>query len=1204
MPSTVWPANKAWWALVLLAVLGGTPAVADDDQAFQAEADDSETSVAIPDAALRQAVEKELGKAPGDPVTQGEMANLRTLRSEGVQQLDGIEHAVNLTEFHSRYGAIANLAPLAGLTSLTTLDLHGNEIVELGPLSNLTSLRSLSLGNDTVRRISHSTRWTRVRSVGGNGVSDLTPLSGLTSLRELDLTGQHALSDLTPLAGLTSLRTLDLTANVISDATPLSGLTSLRILDLTANALTDVAPLAGLASLGWLDLSANAISDVAPLAGSTSLLSLFLGFNTISDVAPLADLPLSTLDLSGNAISDVSSLADFTSLTALVLDHNTISDLAPLASLTSLTRLSVAHNALWDLAPLAGLTSLRTLNLSFNVLSDVSSLAGLTSLTSLSLAENPISDMAPLSGLTSLWRLRLFRTKVDDISFLADMERLTDLVLSNNDISDVSSLAGLTSLNSLSLRATLVSDVSPLVANDGLTSGDNVDLNGTPLDEDSRETHIPTLLQRGVSVNFDAEPTGVEEIADVGLRGAVRNALLADHNSIHAPSVLVLDVVNRGIDDLTGLEGAAGDLRRLFLDRNRITDIAPLGGLRFLRELTLGQNTVEDWTPLAGMDSLYLLSLDGNSLHELPALPSGLAYLYVADNSISDIDDLADMRDLEELDVSGNAITSLDPLAGIRLRYLHASDNEVADLSPVVSSRLRELHVRNNAVRDISPLLISSLDRTQLLMVDVRRNPLRDDALRVLEALRERRVTVLAGETVPYFPAAGGGRQGLVRIVNRNDEAGHVFIEAVDDAGVRVGPVRLDVGARQAVHFNSADLEHGTSKGLGGIGAPTTGDWRLSVISALDVEVLSYIRSEDGFITAMHDVLPDEMAPFFNPASNERQRSILRVVNMEAEPARWTTGGYDDHGNWHPMAGSLLVRPQHALTLAASALENHHGLGDGQGKWRLRVRGFPWFAMSLLESPTGHLTNLSTAPAHVTPLADGASMYRLPMFPARGSLRKGFVRVINRSDSSGDVSIHAVDDEGTRFGPVHLTMRPLQAVYFDSADLEAGNAVKGLIGGVGVGVGDWRLEIASELDLMALSYARTADGFLTSMHDLAPVAEDGSHRVVFFNPGSNTEQMSKLRLINDGERRADVTIDGIDDAGNGSGTVTFTLPAGLALMFPSAELEAGSDRLGGGLGDGEGRWRLRVRSDEPIAVMSLLETPGGLLTNLSTGTAD
>ena len=139
---------------------------------------------------------------------------------------------------------------------------------------------------------------------------------------------------------------------------------------------------------------------------------------------------------------------------------------------------------------------------------------------------------------------------------------------------------------------------------------------------------------------------------------------------------------------------------------------------------------------------------------------------------------------------------------------------------------------------------------------------------------------------------------------------------------------------------------------------------------------------------------------------------------------------------------------------------------------------------------------------------------------------------------------------------------------------------------------------------MVLSYARTADGFLTSLHDLAPVAEDGSHRVVFFNPGSNTRQVSKLRLMNNGDEAAAVTISGIDDRGRDSGTVTLTAPAGSALTFTSAELEAGADGLTGSLGDGGGKWRLRVRSHAPIAVMSLLETPSGHLTNVSTGTAD
>ena len=38
-------------------------------------------------------------------------------------------------------------------------------------------------------------------------------------------------------------------------------------------------------------------------------------------------------------------------------------------------------------------------------------------------------------------------------------------------------------------------------------------------------------------------------------------------------------------------------------------------------------------------------------------------------------------------------------------------------------------------------------------------------------------------------------------------------------------------------------------------------------------------------------------------------------------------------------------------------------LGDGVGKWRLRVESVrPVQMLSLLRSPPGHLTNLSTAP--------------------------------------------------------------------------------------------------------------------------------------------------------------------------------------------------------------------------------------------------
>ena len=62
-----------------------------------------------------------------------------------------------------------------------------------------------------------------------------------------------------------------------------------------------------------------------------------------------------------------------------------------------------------------------------------------------------------------------------------------------------------------------------------------------------------------------------------------------------------------------------------------------------------------------------------------------------------------------------------------------------------------------------------------------------------------------------------------------------------------------------------------------------------------------------------------------------------------------------------------------------------------------------------------------------------------------------------------------------------------------------------------------------------------------------------------------------------------------------------TLPANTARTLAAAELEAGGDGFEGALGDGRGKWRLRVTADRPIRVMSLLESPTGHLANLSAG---
>jgi len=461
---------------------------------------------------------------------------------------------------------------------------------------------------------------------------------------------------------------------------------------------------------------------------------------------------------------------------------------------------------------------------------------------------------------------------------------------------------------------------------------------------------------------------------------------------------------------------------------------------------------------------------------------------------------------------------------------------------------------------------------------------------------------------VPYFPAAAHSDwEGFVQVTNRGDENGEVEIHAYDDAGTSYGPLTLSLDARSTGFFNSDDLEQGNAgKGLsGGIGAGE-GTWRLELSTDLDVDVLAYVRTKDGFLTRMHDMAHRDAhatrVPTFNPGRNTNQVSVLRLINPSEESAEVTIEGIDDDGASPGGPVRLSVPAGGAREVSAQDLEEgadglSGALGVGKGKWRLSVVSEqPVRALSLLRSPTNHITNLSTLPYE-----DGGPLHQVSMFPEESEEGPvGFVRVVNHSSRSGEVMVSAFDDSGTRFGPVVLSIDAEATQHFNSGDLERGNAAKGLESGTGPGNGDWWLEFESELELDVLGYVRTTDGFLTSMHDAFHRDETGI-RVPTFNPGSNVDQVSLLRLVNPGDDERRVAITGVDRDGESPGsTVWLSVPPRGARTFSSLDLETGTaPGLTGGLGVGRGKWQLTLQPDGPLRAISLLES-AGQLTNLST----
>ena len=123
-----------------------------------------------------------------------------------------------------------------------------------------------------------------------------------------------------------------------------------------------------------------------------------------------------------------------------------------------------------------------------------------------------ISDLTGLEYAIRLTRLDLINNSISDIAPLSGLTSLESLNLGHNSVSDVSALSELTSLEGLYLPHNNISDIAPLVANMGLSSGDEVDVTNNPLSATSINIHIPALRGRGVTMWFGVSKPVVEKI--------------------------------------------------------------------------------------------------------------------------------------------------------------------------------------------------------------------------------------------------------------------------------------------------------------------------------------------------------------------------------------------------------------------------------------------------------------------------------------------------------------------------------------------------------------------------------------------------------------------------------------------------------------------------------------------------------------------
>ena len=135
---------------------------------------------------------------------------------------------------------------------------------------------------------------------------------------------------------------------------------------------------------------------------------------------------------------------------------------------------------------------------------------------------------------------------------------------------------------------------------------------------------------------------------------------------------------------------------------------------------------IQDLTGLQFATNLSYLNLDGNEISNLSPLAGliNLRQLKLNDNPVSNISLVKGLINLTALEFHGALVSDMSPVAGlINLKSLSVSRSEISDLSPIAGLiNLESLNVSWNEISDLSP--IAGL--INLRTLSIRNNPFSD----------------------------------------------------------------------------------------------------------------------------------------------------------------------------------------------------------------------------------------------------------------------------------------------------------------------------------------------------------------------------------------------------------------------------------------------------------------------------------------------
>ena len=528
----------------------------------------------------------------------------------------------------------------------------------------------------------------------------------------LNLNRQSWIKDLGPLAQFSQLKWLSLSGLPISDLTALRNLNQLEFLDLSYTEVQDLGPLRFLDGLEEINLGHSLVSDANEINRLVGL--------KFADLTGCPILDLKHIQLSGNLqhfildstqVKDVEALAGFPNLSVLSLNHCPVTDIRALASLPSLSRVYLETTPISSILPLAGAKKLNYVFCDGSALSQKEAQA-------FRQAAPHITLVFGTAEIKRWWKSLppALKTALDSKvrgwnpgskEFLQALVGLDSLSYVQKDTLDLSVLKPLSDLRYLNLRSCPLKSVDVL---NGFKTLEHIDVSETGM---PHLKWVSGLVQLRI---FRAEKNQISEaLALQTLHGLVQVRL--DGNPLPYEATLALSQAHpewnmRWHSDWLRLRWEELDSAWKQLLIGNYPELPDLDALHRLEQAKALEKPVQSNAkglgPASFMPFLETLNVPEAGLHDLSVIATlhRIKTLDISGNPIASLLPLAKLNQLEVLKASATLINKMELLPTFPgLLRLELASGPLEHLDGIERyALLRHLDVSGSKVRRLKPL--------------------------------------------------------------------------------------------------------------------------------------------------------------------------------------------------------------------------------------------------------------------------------------------------------------------------------------------------------------------------------------------------------------------------------------------------------------------------------------------------------------------